>query len=319
MPLKIGISLVAFKNIDSVESFMEYFEDNNIPSYFELSYTLTKKDIKTLAFLKGKTLSVHAPCPSTEYYPNFGSSNSEIVKNSFETLKKSAETAADFGGDIVVLHPGYTLDVPVYSDYQKRKALLEENKKEHEYIRTKEGGICKPEYVKTDLYRNHILTTVENLKHAAEVCEERGVSLAIENLNPRITYLFQIPDDLIFALENMKDIGVCLDLGHLWISSLLYRFNYLKAVKKLAETGRVLTVHVHNNYSEFGEPSIDKQKTSNKKAVFSDDHNPFWMGNAPIDDALKVLKNSGVKRFIIESVTEPKKNLLRLSRLIGQD
>ena len=304
MSVKIGVSLVAFKNISEIKPFVEDLIKSRINPYFELSYKLTETDIKSLDFLKGKTLSVHAPCPGTEYYPNFGSSRADIIKDSISSLKKSAETAANFGGDIVVLHPGYTLDVPVYSDYQKRKALLEQNKKEQEYIWRKEGGICKPEYVKSDSYKVHILTTVKNLNYASKVCREQGISLAIENLNPRITYLFQLPDDLIFALKNVDKIGVCLDLGHLWLSSLLYRYNFISAVKRLSETGRVITVHVHNN-------------SSDGVHAFSDDHSPFWEGKAPIEAALKILKSNGVKRFVIESVSEPLESLQRLIKLVG--
>jgi len=131
------------------------------------------------------------------------------------------------GGEILVLHAGYTLDGPVFTESTKRKKVLEEYEKQSSFLWLKKGSICKPGYVFSDEYKIHMEETLKNLKEAANICMDKGIRLAVENLNPRLTYLFQIPEDFIRLTKEIDNIFICVDIGHLWISALVQKLYFL--------------------------------------------------------------------------------------------
>ncbi len=293
--INLGVSLVAFKDIEEIKDFLGMVEEKS-PLLrfggFELSYNLPKEALSKLSFLRGKTISVHAPCPQTEFYPNLGSANVGILNDSLNVIRESAETAVEFGAKRVVLHPGYTLDIPVYSDFRKRNAMIGEIiKNENSFAFIRGDTFTRVEYSKTKDYQEHLAVSFDNLKLALNICRDIGVELAIENLNPRLTYLYQAPDDVLEAVSRVEGIGVCLDIGHLWITSLVYNLDFLSAVKRIADTGAVVSVHVHDNNSSL-------------PAHLADEHLIPGHGVIPIVEALSILKERGVTDFIVEAVND---------------
>lgn len=73
MENKMGHSLVALKSVNEVKTFINQQSDFIRDQLtFELSYVMDGSFIKSVRFLKGKTHSVHSPCPCSKYLPNFG-------------------------------------------------------------------------------------------------------------------------------------------------------------------------------------------------------------------------------------------------------
>jgi sugar phosphate isomerase/epimerase len=128
----------------------------------------------------------------------------------------------------------------------------------------------------------------------------------VENLNPRLTYLFQLPEELTALAREIPEIVFCVDLGHLWISSLAHGFEFLQGLREILATGRVVSVHVHDNPSTLGPPP-----------VLADDHTLIGSGRVPIGEALSVLARAGSPRLIIESKAPALENGERLLRLIA--
>ncbi len=257
---------------------------------FELSYNLKRDRLQELVFLKGRVLSVHAPCPETEFYPNFGSNDTTIVEESFAIIEETLSTAVEFGARRIVLHPGYTLDVPVYTEFCKRNSMIKDFlDRDREFALFPDDTFCTPKYSKSSGYMEYLNNSFGNLERAAELCKSKGVELAIENLNPRLTYLYQSPDDILSAVRVVDNLGVCLDLGHLWITTEVYRLDFIETVKRLARAGMVSTVHVHDNNSRFPD-------------FLADQHLIPGEGIIPIIEAVKILKESGTESFIIEAV-----------------
>jgi len=304
---KTGLSLVSLHSAAEVKEFSEsWYRKTGIYPKFELSYHMDSQFIEDIPFIKGRVLSGHAPCPGGIYLPNLGSRDTSVIRESFDSLKKSADTVASFGGNILVLHAGYTMDEPVYTKFIKRKKILEKYDKKSSYLWLKEGSICKPGYENSEEYKIHMKETLKNLKGAAEICMKRGVRLAVENLNPRLTYLFQLPEDFIRIAEEIDNISICIDIGHLWISSLVHNFDYFTALQILTSTGRVVSAHIHDNPSTCG-----------NNPHFSDDHRTLGTGSIPIKESvLHLVKNSSAN-LIIEAASEPLKNLEMLDRMVS--
>ncbi len=299
---KIGISLVAFKNVESIREFFEKhcLKTDDSP-FFELSYIWNQKQTEKMSFLKGRVLSGHAPCPGGNFLPNLGSDNPEVIDRSIESLIESAKTTASFGGSILVLHAGYTMDALVYRQYEQRKAVLDKLTEQHNYLWIKEGAVCRPEYTKADFYLKYLQRTIKNIRKAMRICREEGVKLAVENLNPRLTYLFQTSDDLKILLNEIPDASICIDIGHLWISSLIHNFNFLEQLADILETGRVVSSHIHDNESRLI-PDV----------YIGDDHGTIGTGNIPMKQAIELIESKSDANLIIEVKNNPLENYIHL-------
>jgi len=305
---RTGLSLVSLHSPAEVEEFSDlYFRKTGKHPFFELSYQMDSRFIGDVSFVEGNVLSGHAPCPGEKYLPNLGSRDTVVVRESLDSIGRSADTVTSFGGEILVLHAGYTLDSPVYTEYAKRKKVLEEYEKQSPYLWLKEGSICKPNYGSSEEYSVHMDETLKNLKKAANICMERGVKLAVENLNPRLTYLFQMPEDFIRLTEEIANIFICVDMGHLWISSLVHGYDYFDALKILTSTGRVVNAHIHDNNSVSG--NIPR---------YSDDHGSFGTGTVPIEESISVLVKNSSTNLIVEAASEPVKNLEILESMVSE-
>ena len=289
----VGVSLVAFSSVEEVRRFaQEARAAHGREPVFELSYTTTPDFLEAAAFLKGSTLSAHAPCPRAELFPNLGSRDPAVVSEGLEAIRRSAAAAAVFGARTLVLHPGYTTDSRVFSDSARRLAALDSIQGEGgAWLWISKGSVCRPGYCDSPRYRLHLEAAVENLRRACAACAAEGVQLAVENLNPRLTYLFQLPGELARLAAVLPEIALCVDLGHLWISSLVHGFGFADGLRELLDTGRVVTTHVHDNSSRLG-----------PQPVLADDHAPVGRGSVPIGEALPLLAAAGVRPLIIESL-----------------
>jgi sugar phosphate isomerase/epimerase len=308
-PANPAISLTGFKDPADVRAFIERAEARGIRPLFELSYNLDESFLKTLSrftgFTGGRVVSVHAPCPSRVFFPNLGSLDADVVKGSLKTIAASARTATRFGAANLVLHPGYTFDEPVHLDSRRRLAVLEARlQAKREWIWIEEGSICRPEYCASEEYRLHLRQAFVNLKQASALCREEGVTLCAENMNPRVTYLFQTPADLLALCAADESIRICLDLGHLWLSSLVHGFDYLEAVERLCVSGRVVTTHIHDNRSTLG-----------KNQLLADEHRGIGGGNIPLPAAVTLIRKHSRSVLVAETIDSPLENLAALYRL----
>jgi len=306
--VRTGLSLAGFRSPDEVKRFQEAAREAQGPEpYFELSYTLGEDFLRGLGFLKDRVLSVHAPCPAGEFFPNLGSRDPGVRRESIEMIRRSAGTAAGFGAGRVVLHPGYASDSPVPVDPGRRLAALQAiSDREQRYLLASEGSISGKDYCESARYRAHLQAAIDGLGAAAAVCKGEGIALAVENLNPRITYLFQLPSELAALAGSLPGIGICADVGHLWISSLAHGFSFSDGLTRILATGRVIAAHIHDNASRLGPP-----------VVFGDDHALVGSGNVPIGSGLRLLLDARVSDLILETTTLPLENLERLSALLG--
>lgn len=186
------------------------------------------------------------------------------------------------------MHARYTTDNYVPTNYSDRKHLLLYKLNLPEY--------CDKTYTSSDLYKRHMEITIDNLKEVSKICNDNGVVLAIENLKPIPTYLFQVMEDFNKLVSEIPNIGICIDTGHLWLSSQVYGFNYLDILTTLLQTGCVVSTHIHDNNT------------------VKDSHSTIATGVIPLKDSVKKIVELSNAPLISEAKQDPLKNIKLLHK-----
>lgn len=298
------MSLVVMNSISDVTGYLSGLESEGLRETvrFELSYTMSPAFLDEVEpLIAGRMPSLHACCPATRNFPNFASADPSVVAESFSDMEATLLTARRFRAGIAVLHAGYVTDSPMPASFRERKVLLD-GPEFAEDIRHADGAICGPSYNRTDKYRRYATRTMENLVTLATRYAREGVKVAAENLNPRVGYLFHTPDEMVEIASLHPNLGICLDVGHLLISSFAYGFDYLEGLRTIVATGKVFTCHLHSN--------------SSSPLRFRDDHHSIDRNNFPIGQVLEILAPSGAN-LVLELLEDPLRNHLLLRRLLA--
>jgi len=293
------ISLVGFKTTEEVASYLDEVPD----ARFELSYKMSRAFLEELSpLIEGRVESAHACCPAEPIFPNFASSDPSVLSESFEAVEHTLETCARFGATIMVLHPGYVTDLAIPAENNARQALLDDPVFKP-YIGVRDGAICRTDYPESDVYRRHRDQASRELAKVAALASSYGVRLAAENLNPRVAYLFQKPEEMVALSESCDALSICLDVGHLYIASAVYGFDYLEGLKTILATGRVINCHLHANTTDKGQ------------GRFRDDHHTIDRHGFPIEETLCLVLKAKAN-LVLETVEEPVYNSRRLIELL---
>lgn len=299
------MSLVVMKSVVELRDFLAglHAEGLGEAARFELSYTMSPELLDEVEpLIAGRVPSIHACCPATVNFPNFASADQAVIAESFRDMEATLATARRFGAGIVVLHSGYVTDNPMPARYKERSALLSRPEFAAD-IRHVDGAICGPDYNRSRKYERYATRTKENLYILAERYALDGVKVAAENLNPRVGYLFHTPEEMIEIAAIHPNLGICLDVGHLYIASFAYGFDFPDGIRAIIDTGKVLTCHLHSNTSG---PSR-----------FHDDHHSIDHNNFPIHSVLALIADSGAN-LVLELLEEPLRNYLLLGNLLGE-
>ena len=307
-----AISLVAFKDSARLLAFQQEYEASITGRYarYELSYSMSLEVLDELApLVEGKVLSVHASCPLRESFPNLASADPRVIAQSRDDLSSTLDTVFRVGAGIMVLHPGYVTDRLVPSQAGPRQQMLTDEEFQP-YIWKTKGSICRPDYVMEPHYADFSNRALENLIDVAEDCTDRGVRLAIENLNPRVGYLFQTPEEMVAIAQAHPELYLCVDIGHLWASSCVYRFDYLDALRAIIATGKVVTSHLHSNPSRRASNPADPET-----GVYEDSHSSLDRWQLPYEESVKLLASAGVN-LVLEVKEEPLRNMLLLQGIV---
>jgi sugar phosphate isomerase/epimerase len=288
---RLAVSLVAMEGPEEVQDFLANCgQDVGL----ELSYKMSPEFLDAIEpIVAGKVLSVHACCPLTPYFPNLASADPAVVAQSLADLRSTLDTALRFGARIVVLHAGYATDSAMPSDTPARLELLSRAEFLAD-VAFLDGAICGADYNRKPEYLEYASRTKERLIELAGECSGRGLRLAAENLNPRVGYLFHAPEEMVELSRLHPNLGICLDVGHLYVSSFAYGFDFLEGVRTIVADGRVLTCHLHGNSSAPGR--------------FRDDHHGIDRHGFPMKEVLEILADSGAN-LVLETVEEPLRNL----------
>ncbi len=283
---KKGISLVGIKDIDTIKRIRKSYPD----CYFELSYLSTPSSLKEiLPIVKDRVASIHLLAPVKDYFPNLASFSS--YEWSEKAILENAELAKEIGAENLVLHPGYLVDGLVSRDYQTRLTQLK-NLNMEEYMLQKEESVAAPSYIKSERYKKAFKIMVENALKLNKKINNLGLNLTLENLNPRVGYMNLLPEESIFLASLGLDL--CIDVGHLFINSIIFGFDCLSQTKLLLDTGRVKTMHLHSNPSHVG--------------YYKDSHLSFDKYMPYYKEIISYASSKGAN-LILESIEEPERNV----------
>ena len=283
---KKGISLVGIKDIDTIKRIRKSYPD----CYFELSYLSTPSSLKEiLPIVKDRVASIHLLAPVKDYFPNLASFSS--YEWSEKAILENAKLAKEIGAENLVLHPGYLVDGLVSRDYQTRLTQLK-NLNMEEYMLQKEESVAAPSYIKSEKYKKAFKIMVENALKLNKKINNLGLNLTLENLNPRVGYMNLLPEESIYLASLGLDL--CIDVGHLFINSIIFGFDCLSQTKLLLDTGRVKTMHLHSNPSHVG--------------YYKDSHLSFDKYMPYYKEIISYASSKGAN-LILETIEEPERNV----------
>lgn len=283
-----GISLVNILSRKEVEAIISAYPDVS----FELSYAMTAEFWQTTKdIVAPRTISIHSLSPRRDFFPNLASFDDKAIEWSLERLMEDARFAVSIGVEYLVVHPGYLLPGLVPSDSKRRIAMLSTSGLER-FIIKEPGSICMPSYVSDDGYRKAFCRMKRNLRRVSSRLSDIGVTLLCENLNPRAGYMNIMPAEMEELAQ--EGLGLCLDIGHLWMTSVLVGLDFITDMERILATGKVRSTHLHSN------PTDGK--------IFIDSHESLDAYDLPWKRALSLIEGSGAN-MILETVENPLHNL----------
>lgn len=289
--MKKGISLVGFRKAEEVSRIAGLFPQ----AFFELSYAMSDDFLRSVApAIGGRIASLHSLCPRRSCFPNFASADESVFRWSYDEMLRDAGTARSLGADIQVLHPGYLIPSLIPTDTKERLALMESGVLSP-YTAIKAGSICTDDYPEREEYRRAFELMIPALENLSAALNAEGITLAVENLNPRAGYMLVKPEEML-ELARRTELSFTLDIGHLWVSAERFGFDFLTALEKVLTTGRVVTTHLHSNPSD---------RDSN---LYADTHSSLDAYRLPWQDALKMIAQSGAN-MMLETTEDPEHNL----------
>ena len=172
---------------------------------------------------------------------NIGSLNKDVREESKNEIIRTLKMAGDVGAKLITIHGG---------SFEKEK-----------------------EYKK-------------NLKMSRKTLEEvnpyfKDIKLCVENIptighaNDKIKEFPKTIEDMLYLINGLENVGICLDVGHANVSG-----NVLTFYNNLSKTQKIWNLHLHDNLGD------------------KDDHLEIRKGNIPFKELFKKLKEDDYKGFL---------------------
>ncbi len=288
--MKKGISLVALPSREVIKEIIERYSDVcfELPYNMSISYWNENKDL-----LENRIASIHSLCPEREFFPNFASDDDEARNLSFTEVLKDRAFASSVSADFMVIHPGYLYPGLVSSESEKRMRELDSGKLDSFRLKAR-STICNKHYIESSFYRDAFDRMKRNLEIiSSEVAASGSRRLCAENLNPRVGYMLMTPDEIV-EIAGIPSVSLCLDIGHLKVSSALFGFDFISALRRVLDTFKVVTTHLHSNPSGEGR--------------YEDSHESLDKYSMPYKKVLDMIEEHGAN-MILETVEDPVGNL----------
>ncbi len=135
---------------------------------------------------------------------------------------------------------------------------------------------------------------VEALQEMSRLAADAGVLLGMENARPYLDgspYCYaERPEELVKLIRavDRQNVGITLDLGHAYLASRFYGFDFLRAVRAAAPYVRHL--HIHDNFGKVI-ASYEKKQPELAAKGRGDLHLPPGWGEIPLRDVFRLLDN----------------------------
>lgn len=188
-------------------------------------------------------------------------------------------------------HAGYGLDLRNLEELDMHRAVLFSSVDVCEALGIE---LLNLHYEVKTLYTEREKAFFEAHLEAAEYAQQLGVKLSIENIE--VEHADKAADFL--RAVNHPNLGMTLDLGHLYLSALHFGYDFMETVRSCAPL--LSHLHINDNTGDFEMLRIDNfdiYKTMDRNYRFAfgrgDIHIPPFWGKAPLGEALSAIKKAG--------------------------
>ena len=228
----------------------------------------------------GVALSYHGPNCS-EYFVNLANRDFGYAQ---ESITRTAEIIARFGGDSVVFHGFLMTDYPVLA-FNTERSYTECMRPAFREELIRPGTNLCADFLATDEYLQRQQLVKERLAQIAK--DFPDITWCIENDYPAYGAGLFLAEQVVGL-----DAPLCLDVSHLWIACLLFEKDFFEQAEMIARTGRVKCVHLHSNPIQPGAPISD----------YRDGHLSLNHLNAiDLPRLTRILQGHGIDYWVIET------------------
>ncbi len=245
----------------------------------QIHNTSTERFIEKIA-ASGAALSFHAPVCS-EYFINLAGEDRSYA---WQSLAKSAEIIKKLQGSLAVFH-GFLMTDRTILCFNRDRSFDECMAEAYRPELSVPGLDLCSDFFGSEEYAQRLARVQQRLHQAQQDFPE--VRWCIENDYP----LYGA--GLLLAEHICRiDHDYCLDVSHLWVSSLLFHKNFWEQAETIARTGRVACVHFHANPVTAEMPLAD----------YRDGHQSLTIPNQmKLERLARILYQSGIRHWVIET------------------
>ncbi|RLE56710.1 MAG: hypothetical protein DRJ40_04795 [Thermoprotei archaeon] len=187
--------------------------------------------------------------------------DTHLLKYSLEVIKSCMELGQELDAKIMVLHSGYI--IPPEQELQRVMWAGPRN-------------ITYVELSEEEKYRA-LNQLAQNLTKCCDLARDYGITIGLENGDLGLTHLCRRVSELLYVVVKAKrdNLGITLDIGHLYICSKALNFNFLKAMEEALP--HTIHMHLSDNYGLY-HPYFPEH---NVAYGFGDLHLPLGWGDIP--------------------------------------
>ena len=281
--IRVDMSSTAFLKGDwrtLLSSCREYCEKINWGFGIQLHNTAPEEQVKMLV-AEGVPLTAHAPLNM----PRNWNLAAEDVSSVFADIRENIAYMQSLGINMSVFHGALMSDISPEA-FGHGKGYYDCMKE----VYREELAFCEGSWLNRDFTGEKEFSVRYGLfrKNLAEIrAEYPDFTLCVENDFPACGSMNMFPSQMVLLGHP-----VCLDVGHLWISTHLADRNFHEEIKIAMASGLVKMCHFH---ASVWDSSVPKEK-------WSDGHMPLTVQNKEenLAKAAKLLYNGGLRYFVLE-------------------
>ncbi|MDE1889198.1 MAG: hypothetical protein KGI30_02940 [Planctomycetota bacterium] len=246
----------------------------------QLHNSITKELYNEIKGLDVK-FSIHAPILS-DYFINLANNDFDTILTNF---KNTAYIMQTLHSNIALFHGFFMTQKPIKNDPANYGKVLRDaidNK-----YRLNDTRVMDPKFLETEEFRNYQNAVKKNMKRLRD--QYSSYILCIENDFPGIGNGNQTPAHLIYL-----DCPIWIDVGHLWASAILNKFDFYIGLDTICRQCNVVGVHLNTNQTPLN---------WNFKSPYGDTHSHFSEEyDMDMHKTIHILKKNQINHFTIEVI-----------------
>lgn len=281
--MKIELSTMCFYHGDvlaKIKRCRNLIESHGFEFGIQLHNSITNDLYNKIKGLDAK-FTIHAPVLS-EYFINLANNDFHTILAAFQNtayIMQSLQT------NVALFHGFFMTHKPIRNDPANYNKVLRDAIDDK--YRLKDTRVMDPKFLKTEEFQNYQNTVKKNMMQLRE--SYPSYTLCIENDFPGIGNGNQTPAHLIYL-----DCPIWLDIGHLWASAILNKFDFYVGLDEICKQCQVIGVHLNTNRTPLN---------WNLKYPDGDTHSNFSREyDMNMDKIISILKKNQITHFTIEVI-----------------